>query len=165
MYYFQISPCVDVPLASVQIERTDSLEMIPNTRNQADFQKQKSGPRSIIPKSKVSDIKHDSDAGYSSGLLSSSNGNIKGVNSEYTKPLLQTQDSNSSEQETQGMQAGSAVSSYDERKSDIYDSYARSHLEDLVGSYVPSGYIMLDHDIVSGDTASNFYKEVGTSSV
>ena len=27
-----ISPCIDVPLASVQVERTDSLELIPNVR-------------------------------------------------------------------------------------------------------------------------------------
>jgi hypothetical protein len=27
-----VSPCIDVPLASVQIERTDSLELIPNVR-------------------------------------------------------------------------------------------------------------------------------------
>ena len=27
-----ISPCIDVPLASVQIERTDSLEMVPGVR-------------------------------------------------------------------------------------------------------------------------------------
>ena len=26
-----VSPCIDVPLASVQVERTDSLEMIPRT--------------------------------------------------------------------------------------------------------------------------------------
>ena len=27
-----ISPCIDVPLASVQVERTDSLELIPSVR-------------------------------------------------------------------------------------------------------------------------------------
>ena len=28
-----VSPCIDVPLASVQIERTDSLELIPSVRD------------------------------------------------------------------------------------------------------------------------------------
>ena len=27
-----VSPCIDVPLASVQVERTDSLELIPRAR-------------------------------------------------------------------------------------------------------------------------------------
>merc|ERR1712077_189313 len=47
-----ISPCIDVPLASVQVERTDSLELIPSVRKPSGSVSQTNRPVLALRKSR-----------------------------------------------------------------------------------------------------------------
>ena len=78
-----VSPCIDVPLASVQIERTDSLEMMPIPKKEAGGARAKPSPL----KAKHKDLGPE-DQGYGSGAYSPMNRGEESLGLEGREPLM-----------------------------------------------------------------------------
>ena len=81
------SPCIDVPLASVQIERTDSLEMMPKPKRATDTTSQ----RAKMPhlKTKPSKELNPEDQGYGSAY-SPMNGKDENLSLGVREPLMES---------------------------------------------------------------------------
>ena len=81
------SPCIDVPLASVQIERTDSLEMMPKPKRATDTTSQ----RAKMPHLKTKPAKelNPEDQGYGSAY-SPMNGKDENLSLGVREPLMES---------------------------------------------------------------------------
>jgi len=131
-----VSPCIDVPLASVQIERTDSLEMMPKPKRATDTTSQ----RAKMPhlKTKPSKELNPEDQGYGSAY-SPMNGKDENLSLGVREPLMES----FCQDEEQKMDDGTSSVTFPESADS--SPYILAH----VGSYVPAGYIMLDHSPVN----------------
>jgi len=134
-----LSPCIDVPLASVQIERADELEVVTKQRKPVNSVAQKTH----LIRNKVQDSSPE-DAGYGSGVYSPMNVPIstpdynKSETAGLRDPLIE--DSQWEVDEYCSMQESSSFLSQD-RSPDIPTA---------TSSYIPPGYIVLDQDNRSG---------------
>jgi len=126
-----VSPCIDVPLASVQIERTDSLEMMPKPKKETINHKDKHPHL----KAKAKELSPE-DQGYGSGAYSPMNGREDIGEMSVKEPLMQ--ETFCQENDQQGTDGTSTMTYPGSTES---SPYILAH----VGSYVPTGYIMLDH--------------------
>jgi len=146
-----VSPCIDVPLASVQMERTDSLELIPGTKKSPVH-------TTIIPTNHSSEEKYSSDMSdnrsYVNNVRESQNKNsiyspMHASNTQHqladfsiTRPLI-----------TDTTDHGYYRPNTDNQETDLTDmtdknGYYKTDLSDrnhnmTVGSYVQPGYIFL----------------------
>ena len=85
-----ICPCIDIPLASVQVERTDSLELIPSVRKPSGSVSRTNKP--ILNSSSTKRLKdYSTSSGYQSGnngasesSLPRENGQLKSTNGAYS---------------------------------------------------------------------------------
>jgi len=132
-----ISPCIDVPLASVQVERTDSLELIPSVRNPKGMVSQTNRPQLGLRRSR----------GPLDGtsLPPTVNENSKGssISAPYS-PMSGVPCGNGF------LLNGGSPSSFkmvDLTREPLLPSsqLCRSTTPPPVGSYVPPGYILVDH--------------------
>ena len=112
-----VSPCIDVPLASVQIERADEADLAPRHGKPASLQSQKSKLQ-LIP----SDARERSPLDTNNCAYSPMRGN--------TIPVL--------EEDLSDAQGGVGDPLIGDTQS--YTS------EDIVGSYVQAGYILVDNN-------------------
>eukprot|EP00092_Neocalanus_flemingeri_P012194 GFUD01013149.1.p1 GENE.GFUD01013149.1~~GFUD01013149.1.p1 ORF type:complete len:740 (+),score=179.76 GFUD01013149.1:57-2222(+) len=130
-----VSPCIDVPLASVEIDRTDSIELLPKYRKTSSSVSQKSRPDVIITTGRE---KSPDDVGHNIGAYSPMHGTVQD-----TGAFLSREGHGS---EIKGM-------GEDEDYSDMQESssFLSQDREACIGSYVPPGYIVLDHSNKSSD--------------
>merc|ERR1719347_166916 len=167
-----VSPCIDVPLASVQIERTDSLEMIPKSRKPSDIPTQKlRGPLAVQSKGKVDMGPDEFDQGYSTmnGTYKESTSSDSNKTDSASEPLLECPSPEEWQEDCEQSPYASPVrSNLNLRTSESdspYTTYTDTKFDEMVGSYVPSGYILLDQANASSEYVSNFHTELGRSSV
>ena len=164
-----MSPCIDVPLASVQIERTDSLEMIPKSRKTSEIPTQKQRG-SLAASMKYKEQESSEDQGYSSMNGTSKDRNSDGSNKTdcVNDPLLESprqkewDDSNLS---ADNSPTRSYIHENNPMSESPYTTYNGEEFDEMVGSYVPSGYILLNQSNDSSAYVSNFHTEIGRSSV
>lgn len=134
-----ISPCIDVPLASVQVERTDSLELIPSVRKPSGSVSLTNRPVLTYKRSQ-----HGHDSGVLTANDNSFGSNVSGPYSPMTGYPC-------------GLLNGSP-SHHQLRLGDVREPLLSSSQRDRMtppptavrpsashSSYVPPGYIMLDH--------------------
>lgn len=138
-----VSPCIDVPLASVQIERTDSLEMIPNMRKPSGSISQTNKP--AMRKRMREHSKESKD----SGTEATPSGAYSPMNGQPLHPMLSPPhtlirgDASTHTSSSCGYSSAKdpLLHSDSDRISDgsVYLNTAGS------SNYVPPGYIVLDH--------------------
>jgi hypothetical protein len=134
-----VSPCIDVPLASVQIERTDSLEMLPKPRKKPEETVKKVAGLKPRPKQLSPE-----DQGYGSGAYSPMGGLGAGDGGPGPgEPLMMGHEKDEAMGDT-GSTATFPGSSQD----------SSPYILANVGSYVPEGYIVLDHSPYSHSVSS-----------
>jgi hypothetical protein len=146
-----ISPCIDVPLASVQVERTDSLEFIPSAFRKTSGSVSQKQPLMVYRssgrrggggdrdsyKDNSAGGRVDLDAAAYSPMLGVPNGSLRipyqTADSVVREPLLPT------------------LSADDRKKDDDVDGGGASRKSSVRRnascSYVPPGYIVLDHRV------------------
>lgn len=154
-----ISPCIDVPLASVQVERTDSLELIPSVRKPSGSVSQTNRPvlsfkRSLAGRDTKDYSFRDNTtneanggghcspyspmSGYPNGMLNGSpptvtNGHHHPLRLDVREPLLPN-----------NSPTPPAL------RSSLRATSTSHHNNNNSSSYVPPGYILLDHTNSSG---------------
>ena len=126
-----ISPSIDIPLASVQMEIPDSPELLAKHRKPSFSLAQKSRPHQNIMK--TSESKSD-DGGYSSGTYSP----MQGI----SHPLF---DNNRTTEEKR------KDCSLKEESVDFMNNCSLGPSGSDKNSYIPAGYIVLDHSEKSTD--------------
>ena len=146
-----VSPCIDVPLASVQIERTDSLEMMPKPKRAPDTGSQRAKMPHLKAANKAKELNPE-DQGYGSAY-SPMNGKEENISLGVREPLMM--ESFCQEEELKGDDGTSSVTFPGSTES---SPYILAH----VGSYVPAGYIMLDHSPMSINECSPYSKSVSS---
>ena len=147
-----VSPCIDVPLASVQIERTDSLEMMPKPKRAPDTGSQRAKMPHLKAGNNKSKELNPEDQGYGSAY-SPMNGKEENISLGVREPLMM--ESFCQEEELKGDDGTSSVTFPGSTES---SPYILAH----VGSYVPAGYIMLDHSPMSINECSPYSKSVSS---
>jgi len=145
-----VSPCIDVPLASVQIERTDSLEMMPKPKRAPDTGSQRAKMPHLKAANKAKELNPE-DQGYGSAY-SPMNGKEENISLGVREPLME---SFCQEEDLKGEDGTSSVTFPGSTES---SPYILAH----VGSYVPAGYIMLDHSPMSVNECSPYSKSVSS---
>ena len=164
-----ISPCIDVPLASVQVERTDSLELIPiprktsgsvsNSRKQQQLKpslaiKDNSSGREPLQYQQQPPESHaysPMDGGGCGTVLNGGSSNPFNY-SNPREPLLSRGSSSSRDQQHRGGKALDDVGGSNCKEGEDHTDYAPKVSSSLLTAgnsgnspYVPPGYIMLDH--------------------
>ena len=125
-----VSPCIDVPLASVQIERTDSLEMMPKPKRATDTGSQKAKMSHLkTAANKASKELNPEDQGYGSAY-SPMNGKEENMSLGVREPLME-----SFCQQEEDLKGDDGTSSVTFPGSTESSPYILAH----VGSYVPAG--------------------------
>ena len=134
-----VSPCIDVPLASVQVERSDSLELLPKQRKPSGSVSQKS--QTHIKVTTAKDNK-PSDFSFNSGEYSP----MHAPNTSALIPMAVHKD---------GLTTDTAGLVEEDEHSDMKESSSfLGHDRDAyIGSYSPPVYIELDHS----NTVSEYY--------
>ena len=147
-----ISPCIDVPMASVQVERTDSLEMIPSNRKPSGSLSVNQRTSVILRKGQPASAVHSRDNSSGREPYSPLNGIPNGssvVKLDVREPLLANGQVRGQGQGQGGNSAGSLMVFGPGKDCDDTDSGLTSpHGHGNVANgnvYVPHGYIMLDH--------------------
>ena len=140
-----ISPCIDVPLASVQVERTDSLELIPSVRKPSGSVSQTNRPvLALHRKSRAGPevVNENSKGSTMSGPYSPMSGVPCG-----NGVLLNGGSSPSS----------NTFKMIDFTREPLLPSsqLVRSTTPPPVGSYVPPGYIFVDHKMSSSSAVTS----------
>ena len=149
-----VSPCIDVPLASVQIERSDQLELIPKPKDLSGSVSQKSRPHLSIKKTQETT---SDEAEYSSNAYSPMHGPM----THYPAPESDTaglSDPLIEDRQWDTEEYSSTQDSYSFLGQDS-SPYMPAH----VGSYVPPGYIALGQ--YSSGRDCDRYRENSLSSV
>ena len=155
-----ISPCIDVPLASVQVERTDSLELIPSVRKPSGSVSQTNRPvlsfkRSMGTRELPKDYSlrdHTADtgghcspyspmSGHPNGMMNGSPPNHSNVNNHHHPLRFDVREPLLTNGERRSPTPPTARSSL--RQPSALNNNNSS-------SYVPPGYILLDHTNSSG---------------
>ena len=125
-----VSPCIDVPLASVQIERTDSLEMMPKPKRATDTGSQRAKMSHLkTAANKASKELNPEDQGYGSAY-SPMNGKEENMSLGVREPLME-----SFCQQEEDLKGDDGTSSVTFPGSTESSPYILAH----VGSYVPAG--------------------------
>ena len=157
-----ISPCIDVPLASVQVERTDSLELIPSVRKPSGSVSQTNRPVMTYKKQRdlPSTVNENSFGSNISGPYSPMSGVPCG------NGILMNG----------GVTSGSPGTSHPFKFVDMSREplLSSSHFRNITpppvgsrdggskgGSYVPPGYILVDHTTKSNSTVTSPERQNG----
>ena len=149
-----VSPCIDVPLASVQIERSDELELISKPRNLSGSVSQKSRPHLSVKKTQESNC---DDTEYSSSAYSPMHGPMT-LNPTPERDTAGLRDPLIEDRQWDTEEYSSTQDSYSFLGQDS-SPYMPAH----VGSYVPPGYIALGQ--YSSGRDCHRYRENSLSSV
>jgi hypothetical protein len=135
-----ITPCIDVPLASVQVERTDSLELIPNMNRKASTGN--IGPALVAGNSRGK--RSEITSGPYSPMNGISNGGIGNGSSPATQYKLGLREP---------LLSGGGNS----------DGSNVTFSNNTASTYVPPGYIVLDHRSTSAARTSLDANDYATS--
>jgi serine/threonine protein kinase len=149
-----ISPCIDVPLASVQIERTDSLELIPSMRKPSGSISQTNRPTNSRKRHRENSKEQKEAVADppANNAYSPMNGQL--VSPTHTRIRGDTNNTSSS-----GYSSAREPLLYQTRLTIDCDGVSNDSTA-TPSSYVPPGYIVLDH---RGNNAPEFTDYVPSS--